>query len=191
MTYKISILGRPSVGKTTTMHFLVNQFKNSHVQFIPEIAREYIIKNGGIKNIQDQLIVAKTQSHVEKTALEKEPDILLTEAPVFNALPYAKTYFCHNENDYSTYCEIVRISAQHSYDLILWCNSTGSYIEDGVRYQKESELSYLEREIKENLYMFHKGNIISLPRSIKEREKLLKIIVKQIEKGEYNVKKEN
>ena len=186
MVLKIGICGLPSVGKTSCMTFLYNYLKSyTPVELVSEYAREFIIENKGIKTIKNQLQVTHTQAMREYYALKRKPEILLTEAPIFSGLPYAKTYFCNTPKDYQTYCEINRIASVFKYDIIIWCNPFGKYIKDGVRYQKEEELPYLQEEIRENMYMFHKGDIITLPKTIQARERTLKELAEQILKGEY------
>jgi len=180
MVFKICIVGIPSVGKTTVFNYMKEIFSTTKhkVKFVEEYARIFINEHGSINNMSEQRYIAQKQQELENN---NDADIIVTESPVWTSLAYSNMYFLNTNKDYELYNKLKEECKKYKYDIVIYCNSFGKYINDGVRYQKEEELGKLEYYIRKILHKYNNGDIITLPKSKKARYSMLQCIIKNIE----------
>ncbi|MEJ2004949.1 MAG: ATP-binding protein, partial [Cyclobacteriaceae bacterium] len=87
-TLKIGITGPESSGKTWMARHLADRFNDV---WLPEYAREYLMKTGGEYGINDLHIIAKEQLHREKEYLNKSKNILFCDTDIV----VLKIWFAH------------------------------------------------------------------------------------------------
>src|SRR6056297_2921987 len=137
---KYAFIGLPCSGKTTLAKDIA---KDVNGIFIPEIARLYIDSIDGKPKPDDNLIIARLQSNLEKM-LEVDDNINISDVPVYLSCAYDKIY-----NNGKNYDKIMELSSQHNYDKIFNVVDTLGYQEDGTRYQTQEDLFKLDSIIEQ------------------------------------------
>ena len=142
---KVVIIGPESTGKSTLCKQLADHF---HTQWVPEYAREYLLKNGPRYTYEDLLAIAKGQLALEDAYTQMQhtkaspylfiyTDMYLMK--VWSEFVYGK---CHDF--------ILQQIASRKYDLYLLCKTDLPWVKDELR-------EYPELETREKLYEKYKN----------------------------------
>ena len=182
--YKIGFVGLPSSGKTTAATNLNKALvaRNIKTAIIPEFARDYMRAKGDrIRTGEEQIRCSQIQSDLESRALETNPEVMITDTPVFITQAYTQLYYPHHN-----LTENHRLSNFHKYDTIFWCNGD-TYQEDGVRFQTKQELQKLDGLLKNLIETYQRKPVITIPTERNKRINFLDSVAKELEYGiRYN-----
>ncbi|MBZ5859041.1 AAA family ATPase [Flavihumibacter profundi] len=131
MVKKIVVLGPESTGKSTLCEQLANRYQTS---WVPEFAREYLLKNGTDYSHEDLLTIAKGQialeeMHTQKIVAEKRenPPLLFIDTDMYVMKVWSEFVFgnCHPY--------IIDQIVDRHYDLYLLCNTDIPWTKDELR----------------------------------------------------------
>jgi NadR type nicotinamide-nucleotide adenylyltransferase len=146
MTRKIVILGPESTGKSTLCEQLAAHY---HTIWIPEYAREHLIKNGMNYGFDDLLAIARSQLALEDemTASVKRP-LVFVDTDMYVMKIWCEFVFgkCHQW--------ILDRIAERKYSLYLLCNTDLQWKEDPLR-------EYPDVESRLKLFHIYKDNMIN------------------------------
>ncbi len=166
---KFVVIGPESTGKST----LCNQLAEHYNTFwVPEYAREYLLKNGTGYSYEDLLTIAKGQIELEEAVGNGVSGI--SKKPEATNIVHHTSYITHSgsllfidTNMYvmKVWCEYVfnkchnwilnRIAERH-YDGYLLCNPDLDWVPDSLR-------EYPDKTTREKLYCFYKDLMINQP----------------------------
>jgi NadR type nicotinamide-nucleotide adenylyltransferase len=143
---KIVVTGPESTGKSTLCEQLA---ENYNTGWVPEYAREYLMKLGRPYTYDDLLIIAKGQLDQEDriTALLKKP-LVFIDTDMYVMKVWCEYVFgkCHS----FILDEIVK----RKYDVYLLCNTDLAWVADELR-------EYPDPETRERLYFMYKDIMIN------------------------------
>ena len=148
---KIVIIGPESTGKTTLTSQLAEHY---NTLWVPEFARDYLIKNGTEYSYDDLLTVANGQVELEETYLSKlngrEESFLFLDTDMYVMKVWCEFVFgkCHNW--------IIDQVVRRKYDLYLLCNTDLPWIKDELR-------EYPDLISRQKLYHIYKDIVINQP----------------------------
>ena len=153
---KIVIIGPESTGKSTLCAQLARHYKT---QWVPEYAREYLLKHGTNYKYEDLFTIAEGQIKGEENIINSmmlpKPSTL-NPKPVFidTDLNVIKVWseFVFNKADNRI---LTQIASRH-YDLYLLCNTDLPWVKDELR-------EYPDLETREKLYYYYKETMINQP----------------------------
>jgi NadR type nicotinamide-nucleotide adenylyltransferase len=154
MLKKIVIIGPESTGKSTLCSQLANHFQCS---WVPEFAREYLLKNGMKYTYDDLLTIAKGQLELEDTMTTKATSDLNNENKDYPLFIDTDMYVM------KVWCEfvfgkchpyILNQIVQREYDLYLFCNIDLPWMADELR-------EYPDLENRQKLYNMYKDILIN------------------------------
>ena len=160
---KIVVIGPESTGKSTLCAQLAEHYKT---KWVPEYAREYLLKHGTNYKYEDLYTIANGQikgeeniinymMHSQLSTLNLQPSTL-NPTPVFidTDLHVIKVWseFVFNKCDNRI---LTQIASRH-YDLYLLCNTDPPWVKDELR-------EYPDPEIREKLYYYYKETMINQP----------------------------
>lgn len=168
MLKKIVIIGPESTGKSTLCKQLAEHFKT---EWVPEYAREYLLKNGTDYTYEDLLTIAKGQLSSEDEYVEKTKSKIqkakgkLQQFPASGfRLPTSNLLFIDTDMYImKVWCEyvfgkchdfILREIVKRKYDLYLLCNPDLPWVKDELR-------EYPDLETREKLYKSYKDILIN------------------------------
>jgi len=152
---KIVLLGPESTGKTTLCAQLAAHFESA---FVPEFAREYLIKNGKAYTYEDLSTIAKGQ-----LLMEDQTEINLSQKKRSHSSKYIPLFidtdlqvikvwseFVFNRCDNRILNEIVK----RKYDLYLLCNPDFPWVKDELR-------EYPDQHTRIKLYHHYKELLLN------------------------------
>ena len=145
---KIVVTGPESTGKSTLCEQLAKKYNTI---WVPEYAREYLLKLGRPYTYDDLLIIAKGQLEQEDriTASSKSPMVFI-DTDMYVMKVWCEYVFgkCHS----FILDEIVK----RKYDIYLLCNTDLPWVADELR-------EYPDLESRERLYHMYKDLMINQP----------------------------
>ena len=141
---KVVIIGPESTGKSTLCQQLADHF---NTRWVPEYAREYLLKNGPHYTFEDLLIIAKGQLAIEDEYTEMQrrsaSPYLFIDTDMYVMKVWSEFVFgkCH--------VFILQEIARRKYDLYLLCKTDLPWVKDELR-------EYPDVETREKLYEIYK-----------------------------------
>lgn len=169
---KFVIIGPESTGKTTLCSKLAAYYKTL---WVPEYAREYLIKNGTDYSYNDLLTIAKGQIDLEdNVARSKKQEARSSKKPGVADILHSTSHIVHPERllfiDTDMYvmkvwCEyvfnkchnwILNRIAERQYDGYILCNPDLDWVADELR-------EYPDKDIRQKLYYYYKDLMINQP----------------------------
>lgn len=146
MLKKIVIIGPESTGKTTLCTELANHF---NTQWVPEYAREYLLKNGTDYDFEDLLTIAQGQLRSEDAYTQQASGqkLLFIDTDMYVMKVWCEFVFgkCHSF--------VLDELAKRKYDLYLLCNTDLPWVRDELR-------EYPDLETRQHLYELYKNIMI-------------------------------
>jgi NadR type nicotinamide-nucleotide adenylyltransferase len=153
---KIVVIGPESTGKSTLCAQLAEHFKT---QWVPEYAREYLLKHGTDYKYEDLYTIAEGQVkgeeniinsmiHPKPSTLNPQPVFIDTDLNVIKV--WSEFVFNNCDN------RILTGIANRNYDLYLLCNTDLPWVKDELR-------EYPDLETREKLYYYYKETMINQP----------------------------
>lgn len=146
MLKKIVIIGPESTGKTTLCTELANHF---NAQWVPEYAREYLLKNGTDYDFEDLLTIAQGQLRSEDAYTQQASGqkLLFIDTDMYVMKVWCEFVFgkCHSF--------VLDELAKRKYDLYLLCNTDLPWVRDELR-------EYPDLETRQHLYELYKSIMI-------------------------------
>ncbi len=167
MLKKVVILGPESTGKSTLCTQLADHFQTT---WVPEYAREYLLKHGMDYSYEDLLTIAKGQIALEeKYALSaRSPESgsdgrTTTDSPL--PIPHPLLFIDTDMYVMKVWCEFVFNNChrfildqivERKYDLYLLCNTDLPWTRDELR-------EYPDLATRQTLYSIYKDIMINQP----------------------------
>ena len=146
MTRRIVITGPESTGKSTLCEMLAQHYNTA---WVPEYAREYLLKHGVTYTYDDLLTIARRQLALEDeiTASTKR-GLIFIDTNMYVMKVWCEFVFgrCHQW--------ILDKIAERKYSLYLLCNIDLPWVEDRLR-------EYPDIEPRKNLFNIYKDNLIN------------------------------
>jgi NadR type nicotinamide-nucleotide adenylyltransferase len=151
MIKKVVVIGPESTGKSTLCEQLAAHYATA---WVPEYAREYLLKHGTSYQYDDLLTIAKGQVALEEKYLssletdKKEPPLLFVDTDLYVMKVWCEYVFgqCH--------AWILDQIVQRNYDLYLLCDTDLPWIKDELReypdLESRRELYYIYKDIMLN-----------------------------------------
>ncbi|MEO8568485.1 MAG: ATP-binding protein, partial [Ginsengibacter sp.] len=171
---KFVIIGPESTGKSTLCSQLADHYKTS---WVPEYAREYLLKNGTDYSYENLLTIAKGQIELEDgisnqvSVIRYQQSVISMKTETSNIV-HPTSYIAHPHSllfiDTDMYvmkvwCEFVfnkchswilnRIAERH-YDGYLLCNTDVDWVPDALR-------EYPDHAIRQKLYYYYNDTMIN------------------------------
>ncbi len=147
MLKKVVIIGPESTGKSTLCKQLAAHFKTS---WVPEYAREYLLKNGTDYTYKELLTIAKGQIALEEKQAEHASGKaqLFIDTDMYVMKVWCEFVFgkCHQF--------ILDEIATREYDLYLLCNTDLPWVKDELR-------EYPDLKTREKLYLIYKDIMVN------------------------------
>lgn len=143
---KIVVIGPESTGKSTLCEFLANHYKTS---WVPEYAREFLLKNGPGYNYDDLLTIARGQLSLEDEMAKKETGpFLFVDTDMYVMKVWCEFVFekCHDF--------ILNEIVNRKYDLYLLCKTDLPWVQDELR-------EYPDLCSRELLYQIYHDQLIN------------------------------
>jgi NadR type nicotinamide-nucleotide adenylyltransferase len=163
MLKKIVIIGPESTGKTTLCEQLADHF---HTNWVPEYAREYLLKNGKNYSYENLRIIAKGQLKWEDEFTKKTETKISTAQPQPQPQSQLSSNLLFIDTDMyvmKVWCEfvfgkchqfILDEIVQRKYDLYLLCKTD-------LLWEKDELREYPDLETREKLYNIYKDILIN------------------------------
>jgi NadR type nicotinamide-nucleotide adenylyltransferase len=156
MLKKIVIIGPESTGKSTLSSQLANHYGTD---WVPEYAREYLLKHGMKYTYDDLLTIARSQLDLEDKftkksednhSLENKKGLLFIDTDMYVMKVWCEFVFgkCHPF--------ILQQIVLRQYDLYLLCNIDLPWIADELR-------EYPDLENRQKLYSMYKDILVNQP----------------------------
>lgn len=146
---KIVVLGPESTGKSTLCENLAPYF---NTLWVPEYAREYLLKNGTDYSFSDLLTIAKGQLELEQKyvheALDSDKKLLIIDTDQYVMKVWCEFVFndCHSW--------ILNQIPQQYYDLYLLCKPDLPWVQDELR-------EYPDEGPRQQLFHIYKDLLIN------------------------------
>ncbi len=154
---KFVIIGPESTGKTTLCNKLAAHFKTL---WVPEYAREYLLKNGTDYSFDDLLTVAKGQIKLEECSLDKlktkshsllnnrQTPVLFIDTDMYVMKVWCEYVFnrCHNW--------VLNRIAERQYTGYILCGTDIDWVKDELR-------EYPDLNVREKLYYYYKDLLVN------------------------------
>lgn len=144
---KIVLVGPESTGKSTLCEQLASHF---NTLWVPEHAREYLIKNGTDYTLEDLILIARNQlmNEDEKiNSLGENNSLLFIDTDLYVMKVWSE--FVFNECN----IEILNGIVHRQYDLYLLCEPDIPWVKDELR-------EYPDHETRDKLYHHYKDAMI-------------------------------
>jgi NadR type nicotinamide-nucleotide adenylyltransferase len=143
---KIVIIGPESTGKSTLCEQLATRFKAS---WVPEFARNYLLKLGRPYNYEDLLIIAKGQLEAEdRLAEQAKVPLIFIDTDMYVMKVWCEFVFG------KCYPYILDEIVRRKYDAYLLCNTDLPWVADELR-------EYPDPESRRKLYFMYKDLMIN------------------------------
>jgi len=148
---KIVVIGPESTGKSTLCKLLAEHF---NTDWVPEFAREYLLKNGVNYKKEDLLKIAKGQIEAEDKLLQKISSNSNHSCPIFidTDLYVMKVWSEFVFNSCDSY--MLNGIAKRKYDLYLLCRPDLPWVEDELR-------EYPDQQTRIKLYHYYREALIN------------------------------
>jgi NadR type nicotinamide-nucleotide adenylyltransferase len=146
MTRRIVITGPESTGKSTLCQMLAEHYNTA---WVPEYAREHLLKYGITYTYNDLLTIAKAQLALEDEIIaSRKRGLIFIDTNMYVMKVWCEFVFgrCHQW--------ILDRIAERKYSLYLLCNIDLPWIEDELR-------EYPEIEPRKRLFNIYKDNLIN------------------------------
>ncbi|MEP6583416.1 MAG: ATP-binding protein [Ginsengibacter sp.] len=147
---KFVIIGPESTGKSVLCGQLAEHYKT---QWLPEYAREYLLKNGTDYSYEDLLIIAKGQIGLEEKFIQKVKSetgnsMLFIDTDMYVMKVWSEYVFnkCHNW--------ILNRIAERCYDGYILCSPDIDWVADELR-------EYPDLATRQKLYYYYKDIMVS------------------------------
>lgn len=143
---KIVVIGPESTGKSTLCEQLATNYKTD---WVPEYAREYLMKLGRPYTYDDLLIIAKGQLDLEdRIAASSKSPLLFVDTDMYVMKIWCEYVFgkCHPF--------ILNEIVNRKYDVYLLCNTDLPWVADELR-------EYPDIESRERLFHMYKDLMIN------------------------------
>lgn len=144
---KVVIIGPESTGKSTLCDQLAEHFKTD---WVPEYAREFLLKNGTDYSYDDLLTIAKGQLALEdeKSQIINYKSQIFIDTDMYVMKVWCEYVFgkCHDF--------ILKEIVNRKYDLYLLCKPDLPWVKDELR-------EYPDLETREKLYKIYKDILIN------------------------------
>jgi NadR type nicotinamide-nucleotide adenylyltransferase len=143
---KIVVIGPESTGKSTLCEQLADHYKT---EWVPEYARQYLLKLGRPYNYNDLLIIAKGQLDLEdRICFSSKKSIIFIDTDMYVMKVWCEFVFgkCHS----FILDEIVK----RRYERYLLCNTDLPWVADELR-------EYPDLESREQLYHMYRDLMIN------------------------------
>ena len=139
MTKKVVILGPESTGKSSLCERLA---KHYNTNWVPEYAREYLLKHGTDYHFEDLLDIAKGQLTLEDSISAPRSTLCFIDTDMYVMKVWCEFVFqkCHRF--------ILDSIIERHYDLYLLCNTDLPWVKDELREYPNQR----ERDILFNMY---------------------------------------
>ena len=162
MLKKIVIIGPESTGKSTLCELLSKHFDT---QWVPEYAREYLLKHGTTYTFEDLLTIARGQLALEEKAIAAFPTTGSSSVPKFERIETEDQLLFIDTDQYvmKVWCEyvfgkchqwIIDEITTRTYDLYLLCDTDLPWVKDELR-------EYPDLETREKLFHMYKDIMIN------------------------------
>ena len=124
MLKKVVIIGPESTGKSSLCEQLAEHYKTN---WVPEYAREYLLKNGTNYTYDDLLVIAKGQLEQESRITHAASRITFIDTDMYVMKVWCEFVFnkCHRF--------ILDAITERKYDLYLLCNTDLPWVKDELR----------------------------------------------------------
>lgn len=133
---RVCIVGGESSGKSTLAQTLASEFNTRHV---PEYARIYLERRGGVCKKEDMLPIARGQIALE-TAISREAHrILISDTDALLSQVWSEFLF----NDVAP--ELKDLAASQQFDLYLLLKPDLPWVADSVRYLPDQREAFFDR----------------------------------------------
>ena len=150
---KFVVIGPESTGKSTLCTQLAEHYKTL---WVPEYAREYLLKNGTDYSFEELLIIAKGQIELEEDISHQASDqtyaksLLFIDTDMYVMKVWCEFVFnkCHNW--------ILNRIAERHYDGYILCNPDLDWTADDLR-------EYPDKAEREKLYHYYNDLMINQP----------------------------
>ena len=148
---KIVIIGPESTGKSSLAAQLANHYKT---QWVPEYAREYLLKYGTDYTYEDLYTIAEGQIKGETDIINslqpatRNPQLIFIDTDLQVIKVWSEFVFNKCDN------RILTAIANRQYDLYLLCNTDLPWVKDELR-------EYPDLESREKLYHYYKETMIN------------------------------
>ena len=146
MTRRIVITGPESTGKSTICQMLAEHYNTA---WVPEYAREHLLKNGITYTYNDLLTIARAQIALEdEIVASTKRGLIFIDTDMYVMKVWCEFVFgrCHQW--------ILDRIAERKYSLYLLCNIDLPWIEDQLR-------EYPDIEPRKRLFNIYKDNLIN------------------------------
>lgn len=146
MTKRIVIIGPESTGKSTLCTQLA---KHYHTSWVPEYAREYLLKEGMQYSYEDLLSIAHRQLALEDEMADRlRNGIIFIDTNMYVMKVWCEFVFgrCHQW--------ILDRIAERKYDLYLLCSADITWVKDELR-------EYPDLETRLKLFHIYKDHIVN------------------------------
>lgn len=146
MTKRIVIIGPESTGKSTLCAQLAEHY---HTIWVPEYAREFLLKNGMNYSFEDLLVIAQQQIALEnEMAAISNNQFIFIDTDMYVMKVWCEFVFgrCHQW--------ILDRIAERKYDLYLLCNTDIAWVKDELR-------EYPDLESRLKLFHIYKDNLVN------------------------------
>ncbi|MFV0607020.1 MAG: AAA family ATPase [Niabella sp.] len=145
---KIVVIGPESTGKSTLCKQLAQHYTT---QWVPEYAREYLLKNGTDYTYEDLLTIAKGQIALEEKIVNQQSkikDFIFIDTDMYVMKVWCEFVFgkCHRY--------ILNEIVNRKYDLYLLCKPDLPWVKDELR-------EYPDLESRQKLYCIYKDILIN------------------------------
>lgn len=146
---KIVAIGPESTGKSHLCAQLAEHFKTT---WVPEFAREYLLKHGTSYKYEDLYTIAEGQVKAEEDILKnlQEPQPVFIDTDLYVIKVWSEFVFNKCDN------RILSFIAKRKYDLYLLCNVDLPWVKDELR-------EYPDLETREKLFHYYKELLINQP----------------------------
>ncbi|MBS1667589.1 MAG: ATP-binding protein [Bacteroidetes bacterium] len=162
MLKKIVIIGPESTGKSTLCELLAQYYQT---QWVPEFAREYLLRHGKDYSFEDLLTIAKGQLALEDKICAAFPTFNPQLPPTNSQFPIPKNPIFIDTDMYvmKVWCEfvfgkchqwIINEIAKRKYDLYLLCNTDLPWVKDELR-------EYPDFETRGKLFRIYKDILVN------------------------------
>ena len=145
MLKKVVIIGPESTGKSSLCEQLAEHYKTN---WVPEYAREYLLKNGTNYNYDDLLVIAKGQLEQESRITHAASRITFIDTDMYVMKVWCEFVFnkCHRF--------ILDAITERKYDLYLLCNTDLPWVRDELR-------EYPDPEFRKKLFHMYKDILVN------------------------------